>query len=120
MLRAKTGSWGLALWIAALGTAAAAPPWATLVPFKKVAADPNQSYELDERHGPWIIMAASFAAGDGPEQRAAAEKQTHDLVMELREKFKLEAYTFRKTYDFSKPTEGNGLSKDGGPRRMRN
>ncbi|HZN32757.1 MAG TPA: hypothetical protein VFB80_03030 [Pirellulaceae bacterium] len=94
-------------------SAQAAPPWATLIPFKKIEADPNKSYELEEKHGPWIIMAASFAG-------AAAEQQAHDLVMELRQKFKLEAYTFRQSFDFSKPVEGNGLSKYGGRRRMRN
>jgi hypothetical protein len=92
--------------------AAAAPPWATLVPFKKIDADPNKSYELDEAHGPWMIMAASFA---GPN----AEKQAQELVLELRQRFKMEAFTFRQTYDFSKPTEGRGWSRYGGPRKMR-
>lgn len=94
---------------------AAAPPWATLVPFKKVEpveADPNQSYELEEQHGPWMILAASFA---GP----TAEQQSHELVLELRRKYHLEAYTFRRTFDFTKPTEGLGYSRYGGPRRMR-
>jgi hypothetical protein len=97
------------------GVAAAAPPvpsWAKLVPFKKIDADPKKTYELEESHGPWMIMAASFA---GP----SAEQQSHDLVLELRQRFKLEAYTFRRTYDFSKPTEGLGYSRYGGPRRMR-
>ncbi|MBW8885806.1 MAG: hypothetical protein JF612_13745 [Planctomycetia bacterium] len=57
-------------------------------------------------------MAASFA---GP----TAEQQSHDLVMELRQKYKLEAYAFRRTYDFSKPTDGIGYNRYGGPRRMR-
>lgn len=90
----------------------AAPPWATLVPFKKVDADPNKSYELDEGRGPWMVMAASFA---GP----TAEQQAKDLVLELRRQFKMEAYTFRQTYDFTKTTEGRGWSRYGGPRRMR-
>lgn len=110
------------LWLlgfsALLGVAthlAAAPPWATLVPFKKVEpveADPRKSYELDERNGPWMILAASFA---GP----TAEQQSHDLVIELRQKYHLEAYTFRRTFDFTKPTQGLGYSRYGGPRRMR-
>jgi hypothetical protein len=57
-------------------------------------------------------MAASFA---GP----SAEQQSHELVLELRKQFKLEAYTYRRSYDFSKPTEGLGYSRYGGPRRMR-
>src|SRR3954471_23031413 len=93
-------------------TSSAAPPWATLVPFKKIEADPSKNYELDEKQGPWMIMAASFA---GP----TAEQQSHDLVMELRQKYKLEAYAFRRTYDFSKPTDGIGYNRYGGPRRMR-
>lgn len=92
--------------------ASAAPPWTTLVPFRKIDADPKKNYELDDKHGPWMIMAASFA---GP----SAEQQSHDLVLELRKQFKLEAYSFRRTYDFSKPTEGLGYSRYGGPRRMR-
>lgn len=92
--------------------ASAAPPWATLIPFKKVDADPTKTYELEESRGPWMIMAASFA---GP----TAEQQAKDLVLELRRQFKLEAYTFRQTYDFTKSTEGRGWSRYGGPRRMR-
>jgi hypothetical protein len=92
--------------------AIASPPWATLVPFKKTEADPKKVYELDESRGPWMVMAASFA---GP----TAEQQAQELVMELRQRWKMEAYTYRRTYDFSKPTEGLGYNRYGGPRRMR-
>jgi hypothetical protein len=120
MLRAslwiQPGSWAMLAWtcftLVPAAPTSAAPPWATLVPFKKIDADPAKSYELEEAHGPWMIMAASFA---GP----TAEQQAHDLVLELRQRFKLQAYTFRQTYDFSKPTEGLGYSPYGGPRRMR-
>jgi hypothetical protein len=120
MLRAnrRTCGWTLVAIVPALcvavaaGRATAAPPWATLVPFKKIDADPKKSYELDDKQGPWLIMAASFA---GP----SAERQSQELVLELRQRFKLEAFTFRRTYDFSKPTEGLGYSRYGGPRRMR-
>jgi hypothetical protein len=94
------------------GSALAAPPWATLVPFKKIDADPKKSYELDEARGPWMIMAASFA---GP----SADQQSQDLVIELRQKYRLEAFTFRQTYDFTKPTDGLGFDRYGGKRRMR-
>ena len=93
-------------------SAVGAPPWATLVPFKKIDVDPSKYYELDEKQGPWMIMAASFA---GP----TAEQQSHDLVIELRQKYKLEAFAFRRTYDFSKPTDGLGYNRYGGARRMR-
>lgn len=92
--------------------ATAAPPWATLVPFRKVDADPNKTYEIDDKHGPWMIMAASFV---GP----TAEEQSRDLVLELRQKFHVEAYTFRRTYDYTKPVEGLGYNQYGGKRRMR-
>jgi hypothetical protein len=95
------------------GQAAAAPPWAALVPFsKRVEADPSKTYELEEAHGPWMIMCASFA---GP----TAEQQSHDLVLELRRRFHLEAFTFRQTFDFTKPTEGLGWNKYGGKRKMK-
>jgi hypothetical protein len=96
----------------AAGGAVAAPPWATLVPFRKIDADPNKSYELEEKHGPWMIIAASFVG-------ATAEEQSHELVLELRQRYKLEAYTFRRTYDFSKPTDGLGYDRYGSARRMR-
>ena len=76
--------------------AAAAPPWATLIPFKRIEADPRKSYELTESCGPWMIMCTSFA---GP----TAEQQAHDLAIELRQTLKLEAYTFRQTFDFTEP-----------------
>ncbi|HMC11014.1 MAG TPA: hypothetical protein VKH44_06975 [Pirellulaceae bacterium] len=107
---AALGACLMAAWVAT--AAVAAPPWATLVPFKKIDADPSKNYELEEKHGPWMIMAASFAG-------ATAEQQSHDLVLELRQRFKLEAYIFRRTYDFSKPTDGLGYSRYGGPRRMK-
>lgn len=90
----------------------AAPPWLSLVPFKRVEADPDKTYELEEGHGPWMIMCTSFAG-------ETAEEQAHDLVLELRRKFKLEAYTFRQSFDFTKPEIGLGLSQYGGPKRMK-
>lgn len=92
--------------------AAAAPPWAALIPFKRIDADASKSYELEESHGPWMIMAASFA---GP----TAQQQAHDLVLEMRQRYKLEAYVFQQTFDFSQPTEGLGFNQYGGPKRMK-
>jgi hypothetical protein len=107
------------LWISSLVVglvlalpAAAAPPWATLVPFKRIDADPNKSYELTEAEGPWMIMCTSFA---GP----TAEQQAQDLVIELRRKLRLEAYTFRRTFDFTDTTDGIGWNRFGEQKRMR-
>ncbi|MCI0361232.1 MAG: hypothetical protein L0211_22350 [Planctomycetaceae bacterium] len=98
----------------AAGPASAAPPWATLVPFKRVDADPHKVYELTESNGPWLIMCTSFA---GP----TAEQQAHDLVLELRQRFKIEAYSFRQTFDFSQPdpTDGIGFDQFGERKKMR-
>ena len=35
-------------------------------------------------------------------------------MLELRQKFHVEAYTFRRTYDYSKPVEGLGYNRYGG------
>jgi hypothetical protein len=93
-------------------SAQAAPPWAALIPFRRIEADPKKTYELTESQGPWMIMAASFA---GP----TAEEQAQDLCLELRQRFQLEAFTFKQDFDFSQPTEGLGFNKFGGPKKMR-
>jgi hypothetical protein len=98
--------------LAASGAALAAPPWASLIPFKKIEANPQANYELTEQHGPWLIMCTSFA---GP----TAEQQAHDLVLELRQKFKLEAFSYRQTFDFTDTTEGIGYNRYGERKRMR-
>jgi hypothetical protein len=90
----------------------AAPPWAQLLPFKKIEADPNKSYPLQESHGPWLILAASFS-GEG------AGRQAQELVQELRSRFKLPAYVHRQSYDYTQPVQGLTLNKFGEPARMK-
>ena len=80
--------------------------------FRRVEADPNKAYTLNESHGPWMIVAASFA---GP----GAKKEASDLIMELRKRFKMQAYLYHKNYDFSEPVEGRGLNEYGEPKMMR-
>ena len=94
------------------GAAWAAPPWKKLIPFKSVDADPKKSYWLTEDHGPWLIFATSFA---GPR----AEEEAHELVLELRTRYNLEAYMHKRHFDFTEPVIGRGLNKFGGPKRMR-
>jgi len=89
-----------------------APPWQALMPFKRVAVDPNKSYELEEANGPWLIMCTSFA---GP----TAEQQAQDLVVDLRQNFGLTAYTFKQNFDFTEAEVGLGVNKYGGPRKMK-
>ena len=90
----------------------AAPPWAKFMPVKRVEADPKKGYELDETHGPWLIMCSSFA---GPQ----AEQQAHDLVIELRRTMNIEAYTYKQHFDFTQTEIGRGLNQFGAPKRMR-
>jgi hypothetical protein len=93
--------------------APAAPNLRSLVPFaKRVEADPQQTYELTEEHGPWLIMATSFS-GTG------AEQQARELVLELRKSFNLEAFQHRRTFDFTETVIGHGLTRYGEPRKMR-
>jgi hypothetical protein len=101
---------GLVAW----GQAAqAAPNLRSLVPFaKRVEADAEKTYLLTEEHGPWMVLATSFAG-------AGAEEQARELVFELRKNFNLEAYQHRRTFDFTEPVIGNGLTPEGEPRKMR-
>lgn len=95
-----------------VGTARAARRWNLLIPFRRVDADREKNYELTTDHGPWMILAASFA---GP----GAEEQAQQLVYELRRDENLRAYIHRKSYDFTEPVVGLGLNRYGGPKRMR-
>src|SRR5688500_1373786 len=108
----RTGLVSSVLLVLLAAEAAAAPPWATLIPFTRIEAHPQQSYQLTESCGPWMIMCTSFA---GP----TADQQAHDLVIEVRQQLKLEAYTFRQTFDFTEPTEGIGWNRYGERKRMR-
>jgi hypothetical protein len=93
------------------GTAAADPPWKTILTFHRPDSDPNQQYPLTENSGPWLITAATFA-GDG------AEEQAHALVVELRKKYKLNSYTHSMHFDFTKPVQGRGIDSRGEPLKM--
>jgi hypothetical protein len=53
------------------------------------AADPNQAYAITPAAGPWTICVSSFT-GD------AAPKLAHDLVVELRTKYRLAAYLYNR------------------------
>lgn len=85
---------------------------ASFASFKRVEANPMSSYDLAESHGPWLIMAASFA---GP----TAEDEAKELVIELRKRFKMSAYTHARKFDFSEPVVGRGVDQYGQPKRMK-
>jgi hypothetical protein len=93
------------------GAADAAPPWAKLLIFNRVEADPEKTYRLSEDNGPWMIVACSFS-GEG------AEKQAGELAYELRKRYKLPAYIHRADFQFGY-TEGRGVDQLGAPPRMK-
>ena len=73
-------------------TAAEAAPFLDMFTPNRVKADPNEKYVLEQKNGPWMIMACSFS-GEG------AEKQADELVYELRSRYKLPAYAYKQTFD---------------------
>ncbi len=90
----------------------AAPPWARLIPFKKIEADPGKEYWLTDENGPWLIMATTFT-GEG------AKEQAHELVIELRRDYQLPAYLHRQQFDYTRKVTGLGVDRRGKPKQMR-
>lgn len=109
----------LAVW-AGGRSATAAPPWQKLAVFHKVDARADQMYPITDSVGPWLIMAYTFdASDDSPEALQEAERQAQELVLELRRKFKLKAYTHQMEFDFSGGVKGQGVDPYGDPKRMK-
>lgn len=87
-------------------------PFQKLLPFKKVDADPRKSYRLEDKHGPWLILAATFYGDPGLSQ---AKK----LALELRREHQLHAYVYEKLFDYGQSIVGRGVDKFGRPKKMR-
>ena len=66
---------------------------------------PGETVHVAEENGPWMVMACSFS-GEG------AEKQAHELVLELRKRYKLPAYVYLGHFDPGK-AEVPGFDKYG-------
>ena len=60
---------------------------------KKVEADPKKEYVLTDEHGPWMIFVYNFS-GD------YARENANKLVLELRSRYKMNAYVYSKKFDF--------------------
>jgi len=71
-------------------------PWSNLLTTNRVEADPANAYTLREEHGPWIIIACSFNGVN-------AQQQAHDLVLELRKVFHMEAFVHRMDFKLDDP-----------------
>jgi len=92
--------------------AAAAPPWESLLSFKRVDADSKKTYKLSQDDGPWLILAATFS-GDG------AEDQARDLVLELRQRYKWPAYIHKMEFDLDDDLGGRNVDQLGRPAKWR-
>jgi hypothetical protein len=88
-----------------------AAPWDRLMPASRPEADPGKSYELTERNGPWMILAVTFSGDE-------AEQQANELVLELRKRYKLPAYTHKMSFDFT-DIDGRTVNRYGVPKKMR-
>lgn len=69
--------------------AAAVVAVATGPGYGKVECDPNNEYTITKEAGPWMIIVQSYSG-------EIARDNAHKLVMELRTKFDLPAYTFNR------------------------
>lgn len=90
------------------GAIFAAPPWGSLFG-NSVEADPNKPYRLSESNGPWMILACSFS-GEG------AADQAHQLALELRSRYKLEAYVHKVRFELGEAPV-RGVNRFGEPRK---
>ena len=102
----------LAVGLAAVVQAAPWAPWERLLTLRRVEADPDKTYAVTGDNGPWMILACSFS-GDH------AEEQARELVLELRKRYKLEAFVCREKFEFGAETQGRGIDRFGEPLRMR-
>ncbi|HJT30611.1 MAG TPA: hypothetical protein VJ783_00995 [Pirellulales bacterium] len=93
-------------------TAGAAPPWQRIAAFKRVEANPDKTYPLTEKNGPWVILAVTFSGDE-------AADQANELVQELRSRYKMPAYTYELALDFSNRTSGRRSDQFGQPVRMK-
>jgi hypothetical protein len=106
--------WGLVWLTLSLATSAAtavAGPW-DLLTRTSVEASSAKSYALTAEHGPWMILACTFS-GD------TAEEEARELVLELRTKYKLRAYSYNKRFELEEKVGGLGVDKFGEPLKMR-
>lgn len=113
-MRRRNALWLLTLLLVMTGAAPAqaAPPWQSLFGFRKIEADPSKPYHLEEKHGPWLVLCASFAG-------EKAQQEAHTLVLELRSKFRLTAYLHKREYDYTQTVPGLGVNRYGEPKKMR-
>ncbi|MEE8452777.1 MAG: hypothetical protein V3R99_12710 [Thermoguttaceae bacterium] len=79
----------------------------SLLSFSRVDADPDKDYRVSEDNGPWMIMACPFS-GEG------AHEQARELVLELRRRYKLEAYIHPVKFELG-DARPRGMNRYGEP-----
>lgn len=82
-----------AIGVAAICLVAVNTASAQLNIFRK-SAPASEDIPLKDTHGPWLVMCASFVG-------QAGEAQALQLIEELRNSYKLNAYLYRKEFDYS-------------------
>jgi hypothetical protein len=78
----------------------------------KIEAKEGIEYKLTAENGPWLIFAATFDDVD-------AQAKANALVLELRQRYRLNAYIHSAKFDFTKTVEGSGFDENGQPKKMR-
>jgi hypothetical protein len=99
----------LGLGLGATAISRADSPWSNLLTVNHVEADPSKDYCLKEEQGPWLIMACSFSGPNG-------EKQAHELALELRQRYRMEAYVHHMGFKLDDPNS-NAQSVFASPHR---
>lgn len=92
--------------------AAAQSGWLPTSWFSSGEIDASAMFPLAENDGPWLVLASTFRGEN-------AREDARSLVHELRGRYKLQAYTLEKSFDYTGEQAGLGLNPDGTPKRMR-
>ena len=66
---------------------------------KKIEADPNKSYTLGQKDGPWLILVTTFAGEKAP-------LRAQELALELRKNFRLKTYVHKTVIDLTEKVDG--------------
>jgi hypothetical protein len=108
--------------LSACGVARAGNPF-DIFDFNRVEADPTKDYALTEENGPWMILACTFSSkgADAKQEMKyvkTAAQQAHDLVLELRQRYKCPAYIYSRDVKPDK-APALGLDEYGNPLRMK-
>jgi hypothetical protein len=98
--------------VARPGVARAQSGWLPTSWFSGERNDPQAMFPLAENDGPWLVLATTFRG-------EAARDEARALVQELRTRYRLEAFTHEKAFDYTGRQRGAGLNPDGTPKTMR-